>query len=119
MVSGIRTFSLGQYVEAALQLVEYERDEDDVINVAVPVLPGNFAQGVSFEDARANLRDAIEGNVMLALQLGLPIAPISGIAIDNAALCDNRQPSFNHIPNPIRSPMAHTFFDKRRPPWHA
>ena len=39
----------------------------------VPGASGFFAQGDTFEEARANLQDVIEGNVMLALQLGLDI----------------------------------------------
>ncbi len=82
MVNAIRTFSLSQYVEAALSLAEYSRDENGVVIVEVPGVSGFFAQGDTFEDARANLRDVVEGNVMLALQLGLEIAPVAGVSID-------------------------------------
>ena len=43
---------------------------------------GFFAQGKNFEDARENLRDVIEGNVLLALQLGLDIPKIEGVEIE-------------------------------------
>jgi predicted RNase H-like HicB family nuclease len=43
---------------------------------------GFFAEGDTFEEARANLRDVIEGNVMLALQLGWSIPTIQGIIIE-------------------------------------
>jgi len=39
----------------------------------VSAASGFFARGDSFEDARGNLRDVIEGNVLLALQLGFEI----------------------------------------------
>ena len=39
-------------------------------------LPAFFAQGDTFEEAHTNLRDVIEGNVMLALQLGWAIPVI-------------------------------------------
>jgi hypothetical protein len=39
---------------------------------------GFFAQGDTFKEARANLQDVIEGNVILALQLGLEI-PVQSI----------------------------------------
>jgi hypothetical protein len=42
---------------------------------------GFFAQGDAFEEARENLRDVIEGNVLLALQLDLPIPHIPGVAV--------------------------------------
>ncbi len=61
---------------------EYERDEDDVVIAMVPNASGFFAQGDTFEEARANLQDVIEGNVLLALQLGLEIPAIEGIHIE-------------------------------------
>ena len=36
-----------------------------------------FAQGETFEEARANLQDVIEGNLLLALQLGLEIPKLA------------------------------------------
>jgi predicted RNase H-like HicB family nuclease len=78
----LRFFSLLRYVEAALALAEYERDEDGVVIAQVPRASGFFSQGETFEEARANLRDAIEGNVLLALQLDLEIPPIEGVQIE-------------------------------------
>lgn len=78
----IRLLSLSRYVEAALQKAEYERDENGVVVAQVPGASGFFAQGDSFEEARLNLHDAIEGNVLLALQLGLNIPVIAQVAIE-------------------------------------
>jgi predicted RNase H-like HicB family nuclease len=78
----VRCFSLSRYVDAALQQAEYHRDENDLVIAEVPGASGFFAQGDTFEEARENLRDAIEGNVLLAPQLGLPIPSISGVAIE-------------------------------------
>lgn len=69
-------FALSKYVEAALRKAEYEKDENGVVIGKVPGASGFFAQGETFEEARANLQDVIEGNVMLALQLGLDIPQI-------------------------------------------
>jgi predicted RNase H-like HicB family nuclease len=82
MTTKIRTFSLHRYVDAALALAEYERDDDGVVIAIVSNASGFFAQGDTFEEARANLRDAIEGNVLLALQLGMPIPVIPGVSIE-------------------------------------
>jgi len=82
MTNKVRGLSLSRYVEAALRLAEYERDEDGVVIAQVPSASGFYAQGDNFEDARDNLRDVIEGNVLLALQLGLPIPAIQGVAIE-------------------------------------
>jgi predicted RNase H-like HicB family nuclease len=78
----VRFFSISRYVEAALTQAEYERDENDVVIATVPGASGFFAQGDNFEEARLNLRDVIEGNVLLALQLGLEIPVISGVTIE-------------------------------------
>ena len=75
-MSRIRVFSLSQYTDTALKGAEYQRDEDGVVIAAVPCASGFFAQGDTFEEARENLRDVIEGNVVLARQLGLSIPSI-------------------------------------------
>ncbi len=81
-MSKIRLFSVSRYVQAALAGAEYERDEDGVVVVSVPGMSGAFSQGETFEEARENLRDAIEGNVALALQLGWPIPQLAGVLIE-------------------------------------
>jgi predicted RNase H-like HicB family nuclease len=82
MTNKVRLLPLSRYVDAALKLAEYERDEDGVILATVPGASGFFSQGDSFEEARENLRDAIEGNVLLALQLDFPIPAIEGVTIE-------------------------------------
>ncbi|GEM_PF-931547 len=74
-----KSFSLSAYIEQALKLAEYEKDEDGVIVAHVPGIPGFFSQGENFEEARVNLRDAIEGNLVVALQLGFEIPKIKGV----------------------------------------
>ena len=78
----VRVFSLSHYVEMALKRMEYYCDENGVVIAKVPGASGFFAQGDSFEDARENLRDAIEGNVLLALQLGFEIPKLEGVEIE-------------------------------------
>jgi predicted RNase H-like HicB family nuclease len=78
----LRLFSLARYVEAALQRAEYQRDEDGIVVAVVPNMPGFFSQGDSFEEARDNLRDAVEGNVLIALQLGLDIPKLEEVVIE-------------------------------------
>lgn len=82
MSTKLRSFSLLRYVEAAVALTDYSRDEDGVVIAQVPDASGFFAQGGTFEEARANLRDVIEGNVLLALRLGLPIPVMPGVIIE-------------------------------------
>jgi predicted RNase H-like HicB family nuclease len=64
-----------------LQRAEYYKDENNTVIAKVPNIPGYFAQGDNFEEARDNLEDVIEGNIMLALQLNIEIPPIEGLAI--------------------------------------
>lgn len=78
----VQLFRLSEYVEAALKSAEYERDEDGTIVAKVPNASGFFSQGDTVEEARENLRDAIEGNVMLALQLGIQVPNIPGVTIE-------------------------------------
>lgn len=81
-MSKVKFFALSQYVQAAIRRAEYERDENGVVVASVPGADGFYAQGDTFEEARENLRDVIEGNVLLALQLGWTIPAIEGIAIE-------------------------------------
>jgi len=74
-----KSFSLSAYIEQALKLAEYEKDEDGVVVASVPNISGFFSQGENFEEARNNLRDAIEGNLLVALQLGFEIPEMAGV----------------------------------------
>jgi predicted RNase H-like HicB family nuclease len=80
-----RVFSVTEYSGRALLLAEYTRDENGVVIGRVPGAQGFYAQGANFEEARANLRDVVEGNVVLALQLGLPIPEIEGVKVSELA----------------------------------
>ena len=74
----LQSFCLSEYIEAALEIAEYE-PEDDVIIARVPgVNAGYFTQGEDYEDAKEMLADAIEGSVVFALQMGWEVPPIPG-----------------------------------------
>ena len=77
----LTTFSLADYLKAALDIAEYEQDEDGLIVASVPNCVGFYSEGESYEEARTNLLDAIEGNVMIALQMGWEILSIPGVEI--------------------------------------
>ena len=86
----VRIFSLADYVEKALKRAKYFHDENGVVIAKIPKASGFFAQGDSFEEARENLRDVIEGNVLLALQLGLKIPRIEGVEIEERQVVGKR-----------------------------
>ena len=81
-ISKVKVFSLSRYLKAALGRAEYERDENGVIIATVPGVSGFFAQGETYEEARANLEEVIEGNILLALQLGWEVPSIPGVSIE-------------------------------------
>jgi len=78
----VKTFSLQRYVEEALRKAQYDKDENGIVIAKVPDILGFFAQGDSFEEARENVREAIEGNILLALQLGWEIPHLEGVTIE-------------------------------------
>lgn len=77
----LTTFSMSDYLKAAIARAEYERDEDGLIVASVSGTVGFYSQGGSYEEARTNLLDAIEGAVMTALQTGGEIPSIPGVEI--------------------------------------
>ena len=74
----LQMFCLSEYIEAALEIAEYEPD-GDVIFAHVPGVEASyFTQGEDYEDAKVMLADAIEGSVLIALQMGWEVPPIPG-----------------------------------------
>ena len=73
----IQAFCLSDYINAALEQAEYEPDDEvEVIVASVPGLPVAFTQADTIEEAREYLADAIEGNVLIDLQMGRDIPPV-------------------------------------------
>ena len=77
----LTTFSMADYLKAALASAEYEKDEDGMIVASVPNCADFNSRGESHEEARTNLLDAIEGAVMIALQMGSEIPQFNGVDI--------------------------------------
>ena len=66
-----RRGSLSDYIAEILKNAVYEKGEQlDVIVAEAPDLPGCLTQGATFEEARANLVDAIEVWLMSGLRSG-------------------------------------------------
>ena len=78
----VKTFSLARYLRECLQRSECYQDENGTVIAKVSGASGFFAQGDSFEEARENLRDVIEGNVLLALHLGLDIPHYESVDLE-------------------------------------
>jgi hypothetical protein len=65
-VRTVRLLPLARDVQAALAQAAYERDEDGAVIVQAPGATGSFARRDTFEAARTNLRDVIEGSARRA-----------------------------------------------------
>jgi len=74
-----RLVTLREYVQEALRNAIYEKGEVlDVVIAEAPDLPGCFAQGRDFEEAREDLIDAIELWVTSALMDGSEVPVVNG-----------------------------------------
>ncbi len=72
-----------EYIEAALSHAKYEiiKDEEPYYG-EVPGLKGVWATGKTLEQCRENLREVIEGWIVVRLRKNLPIPPIGGRTIE-------------------------------------
>lgn len=73
-------------MRATTGLAVFETDEGGVVVANVPNASAFYAQGDTAEEARTNLEDVIEGNVLLALQLGWDIPSIPGIHVEEQSV---------------------------------
>ena len=74
----LQSLCLSEYIEAALEIAEYEPDGEVILARVPGVEASYFTQGEDYEDAKEMLADAIEGNALIALQMGWKIPPIPG-----------------------------------------
>lgn len=72
-----------EYIEAALAMARYELIEDDAPCYGeVPGLDGVWANGTTLEECRHNLREVLEGWIVIRLRRGLDIPPVGGRVIE-------------------------------------
>jgi predicted RNase H-like HicB family nuclease len=68
-----------EYIAAALAKAHYEIIEDEEPYYGeIPELPGVWASGKTLEKCRHNLKEVIEGWIIVRLKKGLSIPPIDG-----------------------------------------
>ena len=71
-----------EYIQAALDRAHYEMIEDEEpFYGEVPELPGVWATGLTLEDCRRNLADAIEDWLLFSVAHGLPIPALGDVVI--------------------------------------
>jgi hypothetical protein len=82
----LRPVSLADYMAEVLKNAVYEKGEQlDVIVAEASDLPGCLTQGTTFEEARANLVDAIEVWLLSGLRSGEDPPVVNGCRLAIAA----------------------------------
>ena len=68
-----------EYVEEALRRARYELiDDNEPYYGEVPELKGVWATGKTLEECRENLKDVIEGWILVSLRRYLPVPRLGG-----------------------------------------
>jgi len=72
-----------EYIEAALSIAKYEIIKDETPYYGeVSGLDGVWATGKTLEECRKNLKEVIEGWILIRLRRGLSIPPIGEYQIE-------------------------------------
>jgi predicted RNase H-like HicB family nuclease len=73
---------ISEYIQAAMEKARYEIiDEPEPYYGSIPNLKGVWATGKRLEECRGNLKQVLEGWIVLRLQRGLAIPTVKGITI--------------------------------------
>lgn len=72
-----------QYIDAAMQHARHEiiDQHGDKYYGEIPGLDGVMACGATLEECRSNLEDALDGWLVLGLQLGHPIPAVGKVSL--------------------------------------
>lgn len=76
---------LTEYIEEALRRARYEiiNDEEPYYG-EVPELKGVWATGNTLEGCRKNLKEVIEGWLIISIKKGLPIPELGDLVVEDA-----------------------------------
>jgi predicted RNase H-like HicB family nuclease len=78
---------LTEYVEEALRRARYELiDDEEPYYGEVPELKGVWANGKTLEGCRENLKDVIEGWILVSLRKDLPVPSLGALEIKERPL---------------------------------
>ena len=74
---------LTEYIEEALRRARYELIDDPGTPYygEVPELPGVWASGETLEACRCELKDVVEGWILISVKQSLPIPPLGSLEI--------------------------------------
>ncbi len=74
-----------QYIAAALAAARFEEiDDEEPWYGEIPGLQGVWATGLTEEECRARLAEALDGWLIVRLRRGLAIPPIDGVRLEPA-----------------------------------
>ena len=68
-----------KYIHAALRRARYEILEEQTFYGEIPGFQGVFAHADTLEDCREQLREVLEGWIVLGLRLGHPMPTVDGM----------------------------------------
>jgi len=73
---------LTEYIEEALKRAHYEiiNDEEPYYG-EIKDIPGVWATGKTLEECRSNLREVVEGWILLSIKKGLPVPKLGDFEI--------------------------------------
>lgn len=78
-----------EYIERALAHARYELiDDEEPYYGEIPELEGVYATGKTLEDCRANLKEVVDGWIIIRLRRGLSIPPIDNCTIEEVVRLD-------------------------------
>jgi predicted RNase H-like HicB family nuclease len=80
-----RLIMIAEYLDKAMQYAQFERIEDGTVFGSFPEhlgLKGAWADADTEEECRTELRDVLEGWVLLHISDHTPIPTIDGVSID-------------------------------------
>ncbi len=72
---------LTEYIAAAMERAEFKTLEDGTIFGEIPQVRGVWSNADTIEEAREELREVLEGWIILALSRNIPIPPVGGVEI--------------------------------------
>ena len=72
---------LSEYIQAAMKSARYEILEDGTFYGEIPGFQGVFANTETLEACREQLREVLEGWIVLGLRLGHSLPTVDGISL--------------------------------------
>ena len=74
---------LTEYIDKALKRAHYEMiDDEEPFYGEIKILKGIWASGKTLEDCRQNLKEVLEGWILVSVKKGLHIPKIDNVSIE-------------------------------------